>query len=133
MAKLAVGLLFDRKDKSKVLMYLHWNCRFYGAFRGITVEVEEGVDPTPALSKRIKEVTGCTVYNAPAISGHTEGDVSYYVVNVNDDEVEQQGASGILAWIPVRTLYTNPEYFSLLGITKGILDAAVSLASTAFS
>lgn len=134
MAKVAVGLPFNRNDKSKILMRLFWDCRSKAAFTGFTVRADDGVDPVPGLSEHIKDVTGCTVYETPVMIDSVDDEVSYYTVSLADDEVEQKDTyPGLLVWIPTRTLYTHPEYFGLHGLTKEILDAAMVLASTAFT
>lgn len=124
MNKYTVALLFDNRDRHSMLLVLKDRTCFKGKFNGIGGKVEEGELPNVAAFREIREETGATSYPLTLLGERYTSDETgkvdataecrlyFYCGLVDPNTVTQQpGESELLAWIPVSTVMSHPEFF----------------------
>lgn len=134
-----VLLMFDHGDPSRMLFVLKDRTCNKGLFNGIGGKFEQGESWYQCAHRELKEETGTGSVGPLNYLGsevledrtgkpgteNTQCVLHFASGEIDASEVSQQpGETECLAWIPVRTLRTHPEFFAP-GLHER-LDAAVA-------
>ena len=136
MTEYTILLCFDENDMTRVLMCLKDRSKYAGKFNGLGGKVEAGETPYDGALRELKEEAGVEPLRRMELVLQEEDEdcknpgqpsrLYFYKAFVNAKEVQQQyGESEILAWIPVRTVFTRPNNFASEGGLQEALQKCI--------